>query len=399
VADLGISLEWMRWRDLGVPPESRFVTTLVVCLIACTLLYGLASVHRARLRRIPIRIHVAGTRGKSSAVRLIAAGLRAGGHRVVAKVTGTQPRLVLPDADEQPIRRWGQPAIREQTSFLAHAIKAGADAIVAEAMAIQPEHLSVLERFYIRATDLVITNVRPDHREHLGLASDAMADAISECIPAGGRLFLTREAAVGPIVERASQRHCEVSIVDSDPDSDPEDANWRLALAVCRAYGVSTEDAERAMRLASRDIGQFTISRLLMDGRPIDFANAFSCNDVESFSRLWMRHQPPGRSAAFVLNPRADRPVRTVEFLKCLARLAPDAQLFISSRNPALRRRAVAHGFVPDRVHLVTPRMTENGVRSMISRVRDGAVVWGVGNYRGAGAKLTMLVRGLSTSC
>ena len=40
--------------------------------------------HRRRLARIPTRIHVAGTRGKSSVTRLIAAGLRAGGSRDLA---------------------------------------------------------------------------------------------------------------------------------------------------------------------------------------------------------------------------------------------------------------------------------------------------------------------------
>ena len=44
--------------------------------------------------KIPIRIHVNGTRGKSSVTRLIAAGLRAGGKRTFAKTTGTAPRVI-----------------------------------------------------------------------------------------------------------------------------------------------------------------------------------------------------------------------------------------------------------------------------------------------------------------
>ena len=46
-------------------------------------------VHQRILRRIPVRIHVNGTRGKTSVARLIAAGLRAGGKRVYAKTSGT----------------------------------------------------------------------------------------------------------------------------------------------------------------------------------------------------------------------------------------------------------------------------------------------------------------------
>ncbi len=61
--------------------------------------------HRRRLARIPIRIHVNGTRGKSSVTRLIAGGLRAGGIVTCAKTTGTLARLILPGGQQRPIAR------------------------------------------------------------------------------------------------------------------------------------------------------------------------------------------------------------------------------------------------------------------------------------------------------
>ena len=48
--------------------------------------------HRRHLKAIPVRIHVNGTRGKSSVTRLIAAGLRQAGMIACAKTTGTLPR-------------------------------------------------------------------------------------------------------------------------------------------------------------------------------------------------------------------------------------------------------------------------------------------------------------------
>jgi len=50
--------------------------------------------HYKRVKRIPIRIHVNGTRGKSITTRLIAAGLREAGFKVLAKTTGILPRLI-----------------------------------------------------------------------------------------------------------------------------------------------------------------------------------------------------------------------------------------------------------------------------------------------------------------
>src|SRR5262245_57802452 len=179
--DLAVASILLLSRD--VAPDARLIVVAAICLLACAFLWARAAAHKHRLARIPVRVHVAGTRGKSATVRLIAAGFRGGGFRVVAKVTGTEPRLILPDGTEQPIRRWGAPAIREQQSFLAAAHRARAEVIVSEAMAIQPEYLRALERFYIRATDLVVTNVRPDHQEQLGAAPDAVSRAIAECVP------------------------------------------------------------------------------------------------------------------------------------------------------------------------------------------------------------------------
>ena len=56
-------------------------------------------IHKLSLEKIPIRIHVNGTRGKSSVTRLIAAGLRAGGLNTFAKTTGTIPRIINPTSD------------------------------------------------------------------------------------------------------------------------------------------------------------------------------------------------------------------------------------------------------------------------------------------------------------
>ncbi len=71
--------------------------------------------HQRVISSIPLRVHVNGTRGKSSVTRLIAAGLRAGGIRTFAKTTGTAPRIIdskgkdrvihrLRSADKSPIR-------------------------------------------------------------------------------------------------------------------------------------------------------------------------------------------------------------------------------------------------------------------------------------------------------
>ena len=61
--------------------------------------------HLKSLSLIPLRIHVNGTRGKSSVTRLVAAGLREGGLRTFAKTTGTAPRVIDSEGKDRIIHR------------------------------------------------------------------------------------------------------------------------------------------------------------------------------------------------------------------------------------------------------------------------------------------------------
>ena len=80
------------------------------------------------------KLHVNGTRGKSSVTRLIAAGLRNGKHKVFAKTTGTEPKFIFPDGTEELISRRGPANIRENIKLIKTAVDNGADTIVFECM-------------------------------------------------------------------------------------------------------------------------------------------------------------------------------------------------------------------------------------------------------------------------
>src|SRR6266568_5314244 len=176
-------------------PEARLFAIAFVALAACVLWMGLAAWrHRRHLRAVPVRVHVAGTRGKSTTTRLIAAGLRAGGRKVLAKTTGSEPRLILPDGSETTWARRGPAAVREQTRLFAKASRLGVDTVVAECMAIRPEFIWASEEHLVQATTAVITNVRPDHFEDIGNDSNAAANAARWVVPAKGQLVVAAEA-------------------------------------------------------------------------------------------------------------------------------------------------------------------------------------------------------------
>ena len=69
---------------------------------------------------------------------------------------------------------------------------------------------------------------------------------------------------------------------------------------------------------------------MMIGGRSVRFANAFSCNDAESLRLLWQRYQPADAPAAFLFNARPDRPLRSRAFLSLLPQLAPEAALYVT---------------------------------------------------------------------
>jgi poly-gamma-glutamate synthase PgsB/CapB len=353
-------------------------------LVAAVLWLGFAAWrHNANLRTITIRIHVAGTRGKSTTTRLIAAGLRAAGLRVVAKTTGSEARLIRPDGGEEEWPRLGPASIREQRRLVAYAARIGADALVVECMAIHPEMVWASERHMIRATTAVLTNARPDHFEDVGTDPGAMAAALRWVMPAAGRLVVAAEAATPELRKWAADRKSELTVVDT-AGLEPYAADRALALAACAAHGVPPEVARPAMASTSPDPGIFFETTLTLGGKTVRFANAFACNDVESFAILWegVKAPPP---PVVLLNARNDRPIRSRSFIQFLARQTPRPVLFVTGDPYAFHfARRVAPG-IARRLKARTP---DTALTELAAVAPDGGVIWGVANYHGFGERL-----------
>lgn len=403
-----------------------FQAVLAAALAIALWLWLAAALHTRRVRRVPLRIHVAGSRGKTSTARLIGAALRADGRRVLVKTTGTDPLLILPDGSERPWPRWAPPSISEQVRFFREAAQQGAEAVVLESMAIEPEYLWASEEYLVQATHTVITNVRPDHVEVVGHDPLAAAHAMSLVIPRHGLLFLAAEAAVPPILERAARLDCPVEQVDAHanarPLSDAGDApepslaisgashatgtvpvpepghaaqNRAMALAVVRAAGVAPGVAIRGFADAGADPGSFFLTRGKAGGLSFTFASAFACNDPLSLEQLWAEN--PSETPPLVLfNLRDDRPERTRAFLALLAQLVPSERLFLTGPVPA--RWARAAGLQPERLRRLRTRDPRKAL-AQLAQAAQGAPIWGVGNYSHLGRALVALLRREGAPC
>ena len=176
--------------------------------------------HKQVLSSLPLRIHVNGTRGKSSVTRLVAAGLRAGGLKTYAKTTGTAPRVIDPEGKDRIIHRLRSPSIGEQVRLLKYFAQDKPDAVVLECMAVQPQYQWISEQEMIRSHIGVITNVRPDHVDEMGHSLNDIAKSLSNTIPRQGLLISGEESAYDIINNVAEGRGTKVLSVDESEISE-----------------------------------------------------------------------------------------------------------------------------------------------------------------------------------
>ncbi len=328
--------------------------TLIVCLLVLLALGAVERLARDRaFRQVPIRIHVNGTRAKSTVTRLIWSALIEAGIPAVAKTTGTAARLLLPDRREVPLPRHGPANIREQLALFRRARRVGARAVVVECMAIDPGLQHVTEHEMVRATIGVITNVRLDHTEVMGRDLESIAGSLANTVPAGGVLVTSASRFAAALRCRAERLGTRVAIVDSSgagPGIPTTRARWQeedtvLALAVTSLLGIDDDTARRGFERAPLDPGTVLSGvRPCRRGR-LEWLDATAANDPQSLALLlagfeaWHDGCGEGnvsRLGILVYHHREDRGARLACFARHCADFGSVDWLVISGARPPL---------------------------------------------------------------
>lgn len=384
----------------------------VIFILLCAAGIREWSGHRANLARIPIRIHVNGTRGKSSVVRLIAGGIRESGIVTCAKTTGTLARMILPDASEYPIFRPAGANVIEQVRIVSVAASYGARALVLECMALQPHLQWISESKLLRATHGVITNVRADHLDVMGPGEKDVALALAGTTPKNAKLF-TAERKYLPVFElsardRQSGLVCTTAAdMAAVRDEDMEKfshiehkENVALALAVCRDLGIERETALQGMWKAPPDPGALTMSHLSFFGREIYFVNAFAANDPESSEQLWnmsIGRYPEARKRIIIFNCRSDRPNRSAQLGAACPKWRPaDNYLLMGGGTYFLARAAVSNGLPMKKIITAENEPESEIFEKVIEMAGESTLVVGLGNTKGHGLSLARYFRNRS---
>lgn len=389
---------------------------LLLALLGLLILAGIAEMlwHRSNLRAIRYRVHVNGTRGKSSVTRLVAAGLRAGGIRTCAKTTGTLPRMILPDGSEFPVFRPARANVIEQIRIMAAARAQRADALVIECMALVPYLQWLSEARLVRATHAVITNARADHLDVMGPEERDVALALAGMIPVRGRLFTAERKHLGILRACCTDRKTELLAVSDDDVATVTEQdlagfkyvehaeNVALALRVCESLGVERQTALSGMWSASPDPGVLSEHRLDFFGRKIVFVNGFAANDPESSERIWnmaLNRHPGVKRRITLFNCRVDRPDRTRQLARASIDWEPADRTVLMGTGTYLFAREIAKASPEiSTAHFVfvEGRGVDEIFEAIVSQVDESALVMGLGNIGGQGLELVQYFRNRS---
>ena len=357
-----------------------------------------------RIRAVPLRVTVTGTRGKSTVVRLLASVLREDGRVVLAKTTGSEARIILPDGSEKEVSRNVSPSVLEQKKFMSEAARLHADCTVAEVMSIHAENHRT-ERRILQPEYVLITNVREDHTESMGKTQQEIAGVFAEDIPDRARVFVPAfemQYLASVKTDHPDQEWFMVEDGNSgDKSSMPEPRRTDcfqeqidLVYAVGRHLDISPSVIFEGIQNARLDAGALRIWQVPLKGMEeteIFCVNAFAANDPESTERVLNKVKtilgPSSKRVIGLLSLRRDRGDRTRQWTKMLAE-GMDRQfdrLIVMGDGAQFVRRHVP------RAESIKGTDPEKIMGWLAEHVCGNEIVFGYGNMKGAGLRLVQL--------
>ena len=357
--------------------------------------------HLKSLSLIPLRIHVNGTRGKSSVTRLVAAGLREGGLRTFAKTTGTAPRVIDSEGKDRIIHRLRLPSIGEQVRLLRYFSVQKPDAVVIECMAVQPQYQWIAEHKMVKSHIGVITNVRPDHLDEMGPTEEDVAHSLCNTVPVNSVLITGEDQKPDILREVAKQngtrfiKSDESSIQKKELDGFSymeHPSNIAVALDVCKQVGVNRSTALKGMHKVQPDAGALVAWNLDMNNKNVRFVNGMAANDPVSTLQIWNfiseKFVTDEETTCIFFNSRDDRPVRTRQMIELtFEKIKPD---YFFIRGDKVKKIIDTFGKTSSKtsVEIIGLEQPLEDVISSLKNLPNNSLVYAIGNQVGAGQEI-----------
>ena len=372
--------------------------TILVVLLSIIIILAIIEqyLHNRSLNKIATRIHVNGSRGKSSVVRLIAAGLRAGGLNTIAKTTGTSARIINNDGTDTKIHRLRSASIGEQVKLIRGFSKKKPDVVIFECMAVQPQYQWISEHKMIKSDISVITNARLDHIDEMGINLNHIARSLSNTIPFNKTIICNDGEEKKVFKDVANDRGSKFistspNIIDNSTMERfcfiEHKENVAIALTVCTHLGVSPEQALDGMVSTQPDPGALIVSDLVIDGTHKTFISAFAANDPQSTLMVLklIKKQFSKKKITVFLNTRIDRIYRTKQLINLLYNKFIPSEIII--RGDHINQ--ITSEYKNNNQTTVIEFSTDQQMKKIINAFKrsDGDVIIGIGNIVGWGER------------
>ena len=376
--------------------------TIISGLTLLLIAYGAVEYqqHQKHLKAIPVRIHINGTRGKSSVTRLVGAGLRAGGLKTITKVTGTFPRIILTDGSEAVVHRKEKANILEQLDIIKYCAQQQADVLIIECMALQPAYQKITEHQMIKSDIGVITNIRLDHLDVMGPTLHNVAEAICGTIPKKTKLFTCEERYLNYMQKIASKRKTELHQSQASTISNKDmvgfsyiehKENIALALDICSYLGIAKNIALPEMKKNIPDEGVLRRFTVLDKNKRIYFYNALAANDPESTIMIWNAIKSQAEEEEhfmFVLNTRKDRQDRAQRLVEMIGLLDADSIGLVGETLDLVVAMCLKQHITRENIHAIGEKTTAQQYRDICNASHEKTTVIAIGNMGVGGAEL-----------
>ena len=359
------------------------------------------QLHLKSLSLIPLRIHVNGTRGKSSVTRLVAAGLREGGLKTFAKTTGTAPRVIDSNGKDRIIHRLRLPSIGEQVKLLSYFSVQKPDAVVIECMAVQPQYQWIAEHKMVKSHIGVITNVRPDHLDEMGPTEEDVAHSLCNTVPVNS-VLITGEDQKPDILKKVAKQNGTTFIKSEESSVQKNEldgfnymehpANIAVALDVCKQAGVNRSTALKGMHKVQPDVGALVAWDLDINSKNIRFVNGMAANDPVSTLQIWNfiseRFATDKETTCIFFNSRDDRPVRTMQMIELtFEKIKPD---YFFVRGDKVKKIIDTFGKTSPKtkVEVIGLEKPLENIISNLKNLPNNSLIYAIGNQVGAGQEI-----------
>jgi gamma-polyglutamate synthase len=376
---------------------------ILLAIIIVAIIVGLIEYmrHQQRIYSIPIRIHINGTRGKSSVTRLIGAGLRAGGISNITKVTGTFPRLIIEDGTETYIHRKSSANIIEQLSIVKFAAGRKVKALVMECMALQPQFQTITEHHMIHSNINVMTNIRIDHTDVMGHTLPEIAETLGRTIPKNEHLFTSENVIPETLKKIADKRNTITHFIDPQSVSHEEMKGFRyiehrenvsLSLAICQHLDIDREIALKGMYNAVPDAGVLWCHRVEVFQKRMVFYNAFAANDPDSTLLVWQKIRDEigfEGIRIILLNTRQDRLYRARQLAEMVGSRMQDEidyLMLIGQSTDVVENISISCGIPKKKIISVGWTTPEKVFEKILSVTEKMSTIVAIGNMGGMGA-------------